>query len=54
VPVALVVDRRARAEGSPRGRRAVAFVLALVCAPLGAGLWLGLLHRRSPRRSKPY
>jgi hypothetical protein len=49
LPVAIVIDRRAHRAGTSGRRRAVMFVLTMVAAPLGTGLWLGLLHRPGRR-----
>lgn len=52
LPIAVVVDRRARREGVAPGRRRVAFALALLASPLGVGLWLGLLQGSAARRAR--
>jgi len=45
LPLAVVLDRRARSERVPDWRRRLAFALTLLASPLGLGLWLGLVHR---------
>ena len=48
LPFFLRWDREARQDRVPARRRALAWAVLLAAAPLGYGLWVGLLHR--PRR----
>lgn len=48
-PFIVVTDARARSAGISWRRRLVAATLALAASPLGAGLWIGLLHRSGRR-----
>ena len=51
LPFFLRWDREARQDGVPARRRALAWAVLIVAAPLGYGLWVGLLHRPRRRRT---
>lgn len=51
LPFFLRWDHEARQDRVPRRRRLTAWAVLLVAAPLGYGLWVGLLHRPRRRRS---
>ncbi|HVF04800.1 MAG TPA: hypothetical protein VNA20_08175 [Frankiaceae bacterium] len=51
LPFFLRWDAEARQDGVPARRRALAWAVLILAAPLGYGLYVGLLHRPRRRRT---